>query len=100
MGISSAKTVNGTIKLVGETFAANVEIWLIAYEDTNHSMVWFGGFTLPGELHSARLTDGSAKLPFSLELKDGRCGQFHIKSFHFVGGDNIMVQFEGSGPLK
>jgi len=76
----------------GDIVAENVRVWLNTFRQ-GRQMRWDGSFELPAtQLTSYRST-------YNLDLEDGRSGEI-INLNTVVYGDNILVYFEGRGPLR
>ena len=75
----------------GGVIAENVEVWIIFFRHGNEE-AWDGSFEVP-------ITTPLTHHTYHIQLLDGREGTI-TNLTSLLRGDNILVYFEGSGPLQ
>jgi hypothetical protein len=75
----------------GGVIADNVEVWILFFCHGNQES-WDGSFEVP-------VTTPLTYQTYRIQLFDGREGQI-TNITTLLRGDNILVYFEGSGPLQ
>jgi hypothetical protein len=75
----------------GGVIAENVEVWIIFFRHGNEE-AWDGSFEVP-------ITTPLADPTYRIQLSDGREGTM-TNLTPLLRGENMVVYFEGSGPLQ
>ena len=75
----------------GGVIAEDVEVWITFFRHGNQE-AWDGSFEVP-------ITTSLTHHTYGIQLFDGREGKI-TNITTLLRGDNILVYFEGSGPLQ